>query len=260
MSQTQKTATGPRTTKGKSRSSRNSRKHGLYSSELELTKSEMLEFADLRSGLQARLKPNTEIKALVFDDVISCAWRLKLALRLEQICIKKSFQANADKPPTQATQASSGWTLHSRLKLIKDLRERTTHGEVIADSVELKDLITGAFGEDVAKILSVCTTRDRAGWALLDAMRKKCATFHMEPPAALSELEKEAESTLLLAPDTYGLLVSALLDYICRNLLQDGTEYRGVSEEIQRVELFLRYYVKARRDFYQALKEYGALK
>jgi hypothetical protein len=31
------------------------------------------------------------------------------------------------------------------------------------------------------------------------------------------------------------------------------TEYGSISDEIQKVELFLRYYVKARRVFYQGL-------
>ena len=160
-----KKSTGPRTAKGKSRFRRKPTKHGLFSRELAIAKSEIPEFADLRSGLRAKLKPNTAIKLLVFDDVISCAWRMKLALRYEQISIRKSSEAAAYEPPTQArpSQANGGWTLHKRLKFIKELRDRVIDGDVLSNSPGLKAMIIEAFDNDVGKMLTGGRPRTRRG-------------------------------------------------------------------------------------------------
>ena len=70
---------GPKTPRGKRHSSRNARKHGLYSTELFISEADMPEFEEMRSDLEARLKP-TESLMLDFDYVVVCYWRRKLAL------------------------------------------------------------------------------------------------------------------------------------------------------------------------------------
>jgi hypothetical protein len=65
---------GPRTTEGKLRSKYNARKHDLFTKELHLSAAERTEFNQLRSNLLEDLKPNTALLALMFDDVMACAW------------------------------------------------------------------------------------------------------------------------------------------------------------------------------------------
>ena len=251
---------GPRTATGKARSSLNSRKHCLFAAELQISNLEMPEFLRMKSGLQRGLKPNSAVKLFVFDDLIACAWRMKLALRYEQSSIRKASELTADDDAANASrpQENVGGTLRAQIRLINELRERVKENEVIAGSPELEKKVIEVLGTDIGQMLTAWATENQAAWACMQAMIYKNKNFNLETPEALRGHEED--SPMVVVPGIYKLVVCMLLDFVSRNLLRDVTKCGAVSDRIQRDELFFRYYTKARRDFYQVLKDYLALR
>ena len=88
---------GPRTPQGKLRASRNARKHGLLAVEFRLSAEESVEFHRFAHRLRKALKPDTALLDLIFEDIVACAWRLKLALRCEHGKCERNCKSSAMK-------------------------------------------------------------------------------------------------------------------------------------------------------------------
>lgn len=76
-------ATGPRTPEGKAASSKNAITHGLFASRSLLPEESAAELDTFAAGLRSRLAPIGELEELLADRVVSCAWRLSRATRIE---------------------------------------------------------------------------------------------------------------------------------------------------------------------------------
>jgi len=77
-------STGPRTAEGKARSSANSLKHGLFSSQTVLSSEDRQVFAEFRRQMLDDLRPRGAVQALLADRAVCEAWRLRRAVRIEQ--------------------------------------------------------------------------------------------------------------------------------------------------------------------------------
>ncbi len=75
---------GVKTNKGKEIVKHNAVKHGLLSRELMISKSEREEFDDFKNGIISQLKPVADLEYFLADRIITCAWRLKIALKIER--------------------------------------------------------------------------------------------------------------------------------------------------------------------------------
>lgn len=81
-------STGPTTEAGRDRASRNATKHGLFS-KVTLTGDESApEFLDLRERLRRDLRPTGALQQLLFDRIVSCAWRLRRAVLIEGFLVE----------------------------------------------------------------------------------------------------------------------------------------------------------------------------
>ena len=130
---------------------------------------------------------------------------MKLALRCEQVALQ-NLSAMSTAPVRRRawsphTQTPPG-TLRDRRKLIGELRERISNGEVISKSPELESQVTAVLGEYVLKMLASWTTKGRAAWAIAQVMVSKRENFGIDSPE-LRELEREGAT--LVAPDVYQL-------------------------------------------------------
>jgi len=76
-------STGPRTTRGKARSSRNALKHGLLSSQILLEHEDANELEALREGFYADLQPVGTLEEVLVERIIASAWLHRRALRAE---------------------------------------------------------------------------------------------------------------------------------------------------------------------------------
>jgi hypothetical protein len=78
-----KRSTGPRTPVGKERSSRNALRHGLLARESVLPDEDGDEFDALAARIRQDLRPQGELEELLCQRVITTAWRLSRAARIE---------------------------------------------------------------------------------------------------------------------------------------------------------------------------------
>src|SRR2546421_11026777 len=76
-------STGPTSRFGKSQSKLNALKGGFFAKELYLSADEISDFETLQEDLTTELAPKTRLQRLAVDHVACCAWRCKLATRLE---------------------------------------------------------------------------------------------------------------------------------------------------------------------------------
>src|SRR5579884_3718204 len=76
-------STGPKSEEGKSRSSRNSFKHGLYSKQLVLPGEDPAELDRLKADLRAEHQPANETEEILVNELAEQYWRLRRARRLE---------------------------------------------------------------------------------------------------------------------------------------------------------------------------------
>jgi hypothetical protein len=259
MKQPARKSTGPRTSAGKSRSSRNSRVHGLFDRELRLSKKEVPEFDRLRSELQADLKPNTAVQRFVFEDLVVCGWKMKWSLRHEQMSIHKPCGASVKGATTgaQSPHSSVRVSRRSRLKFIDELKNQIANGAIVSKSPELKKQIIDVLGEQVCEVLSEWDCDNPVVSALAHAMVTRCENFKMDLPAPFRGIEGERDP---LTTGVYRQLMGKLLDQEARNLLRDVEDSEMPEDEVRQTDLFIRYDVKIRRSFYQTLREFRELK
>jgi hypothetical protein len=76
-------SSGPKTSTGKARSSKNGRRHGLLSAEVVLPDESSAEFEALRRGLIGSLGPVGQLEQAFAERVVVCSWRLHRLGRIE---------------------------------------------------------------------------------------------------------------------------------------------------------------------------------
>ena len=88
-------ATGPRTAKGKAKSSRNATKHGLTAALVLAPGERLAAFESLVAALTDSLQPVGELETLLVERVSLCAWRLRRVARLEVAYVTSKAEAHA---------------------------------------------------------------------------------------------------------------------------------------------------------------------
>lgn len=78
-----KASPGPKTARGKAAVVLNATKHGLLTQATLLASESEAEFLAFAKAMRAQLAPVGELELLLADRVISCAWRLRRALKAE---------------------------------------------------------------------------------------------------------------------------------------------------------------------------------
>ncbi len=113
-------SSGPKTEQGKSISSQNSFKHGLYSSRLIIPSEDPAQLDALKATFFAEHKPATETEALLVQEMAEHYWLMKRYRRLETTFL------SLDRPQpreAEAAQRMHGRAERSFYKAFKTLRE-----------------------------------------------------------------------------------------------------------------------------------------
>ena len=84
---------GPVTPEGKTRSSRNSEKHGMYSNAVLLAHECAEAFATHRDGYYQRFLPATPPEKDLVDQMISATWRLRRLTAVESAALDQAIDA-----------------------------------------------------------------------------------------------------------------------------------------------------------------------
>lgn len=264
---------GPKTAHGKKRSSRNALKHGLFSAEFVFSATEALKFDELRSNLSRELQPNTPSLEVVFEDILTSAWRMKLALRCEQIEVRRELEkAKEEKPKLSLAEKARldfpypliASELKMRQKLLEELEKRIRQGGSLPE--ELVDSASQAFGSNFCKTLIDWAPVNVTLLRMMEVVLEKSKLFGVEPPVApptpdgeriYTQVERSVRRQMMLKLlDLEKQHLQLALDRVL------NTDDAGifVKEGIHRLDLFLRYLTTAKREFYRALKEYREAK
>ena len=158
---------GPKTKEGKRIVSQNARTHGLLAKSLVLSEDEKAEFGALKRGLQEDLNPNGVLLGLLFDEVVVCAWRMKLAGECVQAEMRRMTEptTNEDKqgqPAAGSSLASMILANHPYALTPFELRKRLGfldefYAEVSGSPhrlMEWRQPLIAAFGVDFWEVLA----------------------------------------------------------------------------------------------------------
>ncbi len=83
-------STGPKSTKGKSRSSSNALKHGLLAKDIVLPSEDEQEFEGLRRALITELRPEGSLEEQIAERIVACLWRLRRVFPIEAGILRKT--------------------------------------------------------------------------------------------------------------------------------------------------------------------------
>ncbi len=119
-------STGPRTTEGKSASSQNAFKHGLYSKQLVLPGEDPAELDALRADLRREHQPATTTEDILVNELAEHYWRLRRMRKFEARAMSAdNFETGlAILPIIQRTMAAAERGFHKALKTLTDLQRQ----------------------------------------------------------------------------------------------------------------------------------------
>jgi hypothetical protein len=257
---------GPKTPSGKKRSSRNSFRHGLFSSEFSFSAADEAKFSKLCAGLREVLKPKNALRELIFNDVVACAWRMRVALRFEQRELLRHLSAESKVNSEEKTDPSylSGLKLRQREHLSKLLD--SIECSIKRDGVlptEVDGEVTKNFGPNFLKRLREWTPLDTKSVMMLrlaEVASARDALYNVQsrmadlPPSQKREsLEEHAQlkqEMITKTIDIYRDMINELSNSA------DGVGGALLEERVGRLDLSIRYLTTARRDFYRVLCKY----
>jgi hypothetical protein len=119
-------STGPRTAEGKTASSQNAFKHGLYSKQLILPGEDPAELDALRADLRREHQPATTTEDILVNELAEHYWRLRRMRKFEARAMSaENFETGlAILPIIQRTMAAAERGFHKALKTLTDLQRQ----------------------------------------------------------------------------------------------------------------------------------------
>ena len=199
-------STGPKTTRGKARSSRNATRHGLTSKQVVLLDEDELEFARFSEDMAGELSPQGRLEELLAEVAIAKAWRLRRAFRMESSTVNYlALDAGVEQERVKANRASVDVFDETDRRRVVDADEydRATaaaeRAEAERDSNHVAIAVTqDARGADMLTKLSRYETALERGMyrALHELERLQAARRgqHVTPPAVL-DVEVSSDQT-----------------------------------------------------------------
>src|SRR5579885_817272 len=116
-------STGPKSEEGKSRSSRNSFKHGLYSKQLVLPGEDPAALDALKADLRAEHQPANETEEILVNELAEQYWRLRRARRLEAELLSSDDIVLSRLAAVQRMMSSAERGFHKALSTLRQLQK-----------------------------------------------------------------------------------------------------------------------------------------
>jgi hypothetical protein len=261
-------STGPTTESGKRHVRLNALKHGFYAHELTVSEADERDFEILRESLRAQLAPSTAVQDVGFEQIVTCCWRCKLAIRMEMRGLKAHFVArdaslsNDNAPPRDVREtywyAASYGDLRNGIRILKELREDISENGPL-HLERWKDQIIKAFGLGFYDAL--CEWKDMNIDAMYQAehLQKQAATFKAPLPSS----SRPPEGVEIIADPKQKLqMLVKLVDLQAQHLsdLQRISSANFLTRESAPNEFAPRYFATASRDLQRAVDWYLYLK
>ena len=260
-------STGPKTLRGKSHSSRNSLKHGLFSRDLVIAEADKPIFSALYQELYKQLTPKTALQRVGFDGIVVCCWRCRSASCMETMRLQKlsapSAEASVDADGQLANPSMLRWfgsgrrELNMGIRLLQQLRSDISDNGTVRDS--WKEPISACFGPEFFAALREWTPINPSALQLANQLVAHAGSFDMPLPEEKSGTvyvsdPKQCQQMMLKLVDLYQSCLNS-----ARRMADEGT-LRG-QEITAGVSLdFTRYFPEAMRNLEHAVEWFLWLK
>src|SRR5579884_2493180 len=116
-------STGPKTIDGKTNSSRNSFKHGLYSKQLVVGAEEAAALDELKSNLRVEHQPANETEGILVNELAEQFWRLRRARRYEASLLDSAEVLIPHLTLVQRMMSSAERGFHKALTALRQLQK-----------------------------------------------------------------------------------------------------------------------------------------
>jgi len=264
-------SSGPKTPNGKRNSSRNSTKHGFFAKELVLSDEEKMEVETLHLTLREELRPVTALQSIGLEKIVCCAWRCKLAARLEARRLRILLDTPQDreiKPEDAQDPARMRWYAASRqdlgnaIRVLNDVRLEFEHLGLIPE--ERKENLDGLFGFGCYDSLTKWPSMNKQTILLAIHMAEHAKNFGKGEGPPYPD-EKELAKTVV-DPSQSLQMVKKLIDEKLQHLhdLRRSWDQRAsesvAAQAASPVDFAPRYFTTATRDLQRAVEWYMSLK
>ena len=242
----------------------NALRHGFYSRELTVSEPDKRDFEALRESLLAQLAPRSALQYVGFEQIVTCCWRSKLAVRLEMHRLKVHFAANHESTSNETapegdfrkTQwyGASRQDLLNGIRILKELRRDVSQsGPLHLES--WKDQIMRAFGVGFYDALTEWKHMNVDAMYLAETLQKHAQTYKAPLPAS----SRPPEGVEINADPRQKLqMLVKLIDLQTQHLsdLQQINSETSHMRETATNEFAPRYFATASRDLQRAVDWY----
>lgn len=255
-----RSATGPKTARGKAISSRNARKHGLLSKELIVSAEDKPALEHLRCSLRDELKTSSFLLTMLIEDVVVSYWDLMMCIR------RKNEYLKGTKEEPAAVNSSSNlsvadlrgdWNTQRRLRLLQELRQDVAATGWISD--RWKEALITAFGQPFYSTLMQWHATEGIYLMLTEILIKK--DVDLPGSRTESQIAAAADKQAALEAPLRRAAVMKLIDMQEQLLVSQASIQAGFqSVRSDPLELYQRYETTARRNLHRAIREYMDVK
>ena len=212
---------------------------------------------------------------ILFDDVVACTWRMKLALRCEQLEVeklsKKELEAApaislGEEPADPELEYPGAMEFRRRMKVLDELRTVCGNGRSIP--ANLQRSVIEMLGPKFWQLLTEWAPKNYVAMMLANMTYEKRKLLHMEdmesslPVPSPDELQQFADRDAVGRKDMQLKLIAIRKDFeetLDRRARVSSSRDAAQTHPSERLDLFLRYGTTARRDFYRALAVFQAV-
>jgi hypothetical protein len=164
--------------------------NGWLTNELQISDADRPEFEEMRASLSQKYAPNTPLRQMQLEVILSCAWRLKLELRKESRIAENSNTEHKGEAAGRDTILMERWyatdyrSLQDGLRFLRDLRACVIeHGHHRLEQDEpVKESIIRRFGKTFYDSLVVWQGMNPRAIRLAEHIEYMLTTFNMKPP------------------------------------------------------------------------------
>jgi hypothetical protein len=255
---------GPKTERGKRRVSLNALKHGFYSRELTVSEPDKREFETLRESLRVQLAPHSALQLIGFEQIVTCCWRCKLAIRLEMHRLEVHFKADdestsnetAPQRDVRETQwyGTNGAALRNGIRILQELRADVSENGLVHEK-NWKDEIIKAFGVAFYDALIEWKPMSIDTMYLAEMLQRQAEIFKMPLPAS----ERPPEGVKIIADPRQKLQMLVKLIELKAQHLSDLQQMNSEASRMRETapnEFVPRYFATASRDLQRAVDWY----
>jgi hypothetical protein len=268
----------PRTPERKRRSSQNAITHAFFARELALTAEEKQQLEALRRTLRQQLSPNTVMLEVAFEEVLTCTFRCRLALRQEMRHLSRTLDDNKTQQgqpdPAEGPAGRTEWYLSGRQGLREGMRLLEAVKQEFLNLGRIDEKWNGpldqAFGPQLRQLVIKWMPSNPEAVMAGQQLIMHAERYNLPLPSSLKQEQSSNPDPgntpqVILDPEQGKQMVIKLFDlehWMLSDLWRSAEQRASDSDRAQNqaVDFTPRYFPSACRDLHRAAAWYRDLK